>query len=78
MCNHTSYFPELEQLDVIPDYRQFEKLLDKNLVLQKINEYQAEKITELKNEIGILKKRVAVLAKNSSTSSKPPSSDIIK
>ncbi|MDP6380785.1 MAG: transposase, partial [Phycisphaerae bacterium] len=80
MCdsNCTPCLPELAHFDVTPNYRHSGRLLNENLVLRKINECQAEKITELKNEIGNLKKLIAALSKNSSTSSKPPSSDIIK
>jgi hypothetical protein len=80
MCdnNCTPCLPELAHFDVTPDYRQSERLIDENIVLRKINECQAERIAELKNQIANLKKHLAALSKNSSTSSKPPSSDIIK
>ena len=80
MCDKDSlaYLPELAHLDEFSAYRRLEKLVDENLVLRKRNKCQEEIIVELKNEINILKKQVAALSKNSSTSSKPPSSDIIK
>lgn len=70
----------MDEKDVI-----LSRLMEQNAALQKQNVYllelvdsQAEEIRRLTTRIGELEAEVARLKKNSSNSSKPPSSDIVK
>ena len=55
--------------------------MDKDAIIEKLTKQAAlllERIRQLEQENTMLKERIAQLEKNSSNSSKPPSSDIVK
>jgi len=55
--------------------------MDKDAIIEKLTKQAAsllERIRQLEQENAMLKERIAQLEKNSSTSSKPPSSDMVK
>ena len=55
-----------------------EKLIEENKLLREHIKLLEEKIHLLEKENTLLKEKIAQLEKNSSNSSKPPSSDIVK